>query len=104
MSWIHLDDWVALVTRMLTNEAMTGPTNVTAPVPVTSRELARAIGAAMHRPSLLPAPAFALRIIVGEMADAALLGGQRVLPRKATEHGFAFAHPEVHEALAALLG
>lgn len=103
MSWIHLDDWVALVTQMLADDTMAGPINATAPGPVRNQELARAIGAAMHRPSLLPAPAFVLRIIVGEMADAALLGGQRVLPRLATEHGFAFAHPDVHEALTSLL-
>jgi uncharacterized protein (TIGR01777 family) len=103
LSWIHIDDWMAMVTWAITSSTLTGAVNATAPVPVTSRELARAIGAAMHRPSLVPAPAFALRIIVGEMADAALLGGQRVLPRRAIESGFAFAHPEVHDALESLL-
>ena len=103
ISWIHLDDWVALVARMLSDDTLAGPVNATAPAPVTSTELARAIGSAMHRPALLPAPAFMLRIIVGEIADAALLGGQRVLPRRAIASGFAFAHPEVREAVTSLL-
>ena len=103
LSWIHVDDWVALLTRLLADEGMAGPVNATAPVPATSHEVARAIGAAMHRPAALRAPAFALRIIVGEMADAALLGGQRVLPWRVMERGFAFAHADIREAVASLL-
>ena len=66
--------------------------NLTAPHPVTNREMADAIGRALHRPSFLPAPAFALRLALGEMADAMILSGQRVLPRMAQSRGFAFRY------------
>ena len=77
--------------------------NATAPRPVTSREFARALGRALHRPSLLPAPAFALRLVLGEMADEMLLGGQRVVPLRAAAEGFAFSEPSLPEALAGMM-
>jgi uncharacterized protein (TIGR01777 family) len=101
-SWIHRRDWVAMVRWAMTNGAVSGPLNVTAPHPVTNAELARALGAALHRPALVPAPAFALRLLLGEMADALVLGGQRVVPRKALSLGFSFAYDTIDAALRAL--
>jgi uncharacterized protein (TIGR01777 family) len=99
LSWIHRADWIRLVVRCLSDASVDGPVNATAPTPVTNREFARAVGHVLHRPSFLPAPAFALRLILGEMADAIVLGGQRVMPARALEHGFTFRFPELGPAL-----
>jgi uncharacterized protein len=99
MSWIHRDDWIAMVRWLLADPSVGGPVNLTAPHPVTNREMAAAIGRALHRPSLLPAPAFALRLALGEMADAMILSGQRVLPRVAQSRDFAFRYETVDAAL-----
>jgi NAD dependent epimerase/dehydratase family enzyme len=81
---------------------VTGPVNATAPRPVTNADFARALGRAMHRPALMPAPAFALRLMLGEMADALLLSGQRAVPRRAERGGFTFAYPRLEDALQAI--
>jgi uncharacterized protein (TIGR01777 family) len=99
MPWIHVDDWVAMVTWALTSRALTGPLNVTAPEPVSNRTFARALGRALGRPSLMPAPAFAVRMAVGEMADSLLLSGQRAIPAKAQALGFQFQYPQLDAAL-----
>ena len=99
MSWIHRDDWIAMVRWLLADASVSGPVNLTAPHPVTNREMAGAIGRALHRPSFLPAPAFALRLALGEMADAMILSGQRVLPRVAQSRGFTFRYETVDDAL-----
>lgn len=98
VSWIHQDDWTAMVCWALTAGELSGPLNVTAPHPVTNLELAGTLGRVLRRPALLPAPAFALRAILGEMADV-ILTGQRVLPATAHASGFEFTHPELEEAL-----
>jgi len=103
VSWIHRDDWTAMVCWALASDELSGPLNVTAPHPVTNLELARTLGRVLRRPALLPAPAFALRAILGEMADA-VLTGQRVLPAKAHALGFEFTHPELEEALRSIFG
>jgi hypothetical protein len=103
ISWIHLDDWVALVTSAIADTSMQGPINATAPAPVTNREFARTVGTVLGRPAWLPAPAFALRALLGEMADALLLGGQRVIPARALARGFRFRYPEVRPALESVL-
>ena len=103
MPWIHKDDWVRLVTWMITAEGARGPLNATGPSPVTNAEFSKALGHALKRPSLLPAPAFALRIALGEMADALLLSGQRALPVRATDLGFSFRYSNIDEALAGVL-
>jgi uncharacterized protein (TIGR01777 family) len=103
MPWIHKDDWVRLVTWMITAEGARGPLNGTGPSPVTNAEFSKALGHALKRPSFLPAPAFALRIALGEMADALLLSGQRALPVRATDLGFSFRYSHVDEALASVL-
>jgi uncharacterized protein (TIGR01777 family) len=104
MSWIHRDDWIALVRWLLGDGSVSGPVNATAPRPVTNREMADAIGRALHRPAVLPAPAFALRLALGEMADAMILTGQRVLPRVAQERGFRFRYDTIDDALRAIYG
>jgi uncharacterized protein len=103
MPWIHKDDWVQMVSWMLTNEGARGPVNATSPSPITNAEFSKALGRALKRPSLLPAPAFALRIALGEMADALLLSGQRALPVRATDLGFSFRYSNIDEALASVL-
>jgi uncharacterized protein (TIGR01777 family) len=100
--WIHLADEVGALRHLLGSAAARGPYNLTAPEPVTNRGLARALGRALHRPSLLPAPAFALHLVLGEMADM-LLHGQRALPRRLLAQGYAFRYPELGAALGDLL-
>jgi uncharacterized protein (TIGR01777 family) len=103
VSWIHLTDWVEMVRWALQNNQVAGPLNVTAPTPLTNAEFARALGAAMHRPALLPVPAFAMRGLLGaEMASSLLLEGQRVIPRKADSLGFTFRYSDADSALAAI--
>jgi hypothetical protein len=103
ISWIHSDDWVGLVTWAMGQPAVSGPINATAPGPVTNREFTRTLGAVLGRPAWLPAPALALRALLGEMADALLLGGQRVVPDRARALGFRFRYPELRPALESLL-
>jgi uncharacterized protein len=103
LSWIHRDDWVAMVRWALTAAAISGPLNVTAPNPVTNTEFSRTLGRVLRSPSLLPVPAIALRVAVGEMAGE-LVTGQRVLPEKAQAGGFTFAYPELEGALRAIYG
>ena len=74
------------------------------PQPVTNEAFARALGRAMHRPAFLPAPAFALRLMLGEMADALLLSGQRAVPATAETLGFSFKYARVDDALGAIFG
>ena len=100
--WIHRQDWIDLVRWAIATPAVGGPLNATAPTPVTNAEFARALGRAMHRPAFMPAPAFALRLLLGEMADALLLSGQRAVPAKAERLGFRFQYPQLDRALAAI--
>lgn len=103
LSWITVDDWVSLVVWAIVTPDVSGPLNATAPDPATSREFSAALGRATRRPSLIPAPSFVLRFLFGEMADALLLGGQRVVPAKAIAHGFRFEHADLDRALNELL-
>lgn len=101
MSWIHVDDLVELFARVLMDDGVAGVLNGVAPHPVTNAEFTRTLARALGRPALAPAPAFALRLALGEMA-AVVLASQRVLPRAALRLGFPFRHPELAEALADL--
>lgn len=101
MPWIHVDDWVALVSWLLATDGASGAFNATAPAPVTNREFTRTLGHVLRRPAVFQAPAFVIRIGLGEMADM-LLTGQRVLPAAAEELGFRFAHRELEPALRSL--
>ncbi len=113
MPWIHLQDWVALITHVIrrgtgvTGEQQGGnPSvtawNATAPAPVTNRTFSRTLGRVLARPAVLPAPAFALRMALGEMS-VIVLTGARVLPEQALASGFRFAFPELEAALRNLL-
>jgi uncharacterized protein (TIGR01777 family) len=100
MPWIHKQDWTSLVSWIVHTDAARGPVNATGPNPVTNAEFSKALGHALKRPSLLPAPGFALRIMLGEMADALLLSGQRAVPARATDLGFSFRFANLDAALA----
>lgn len=99
--WIHRHDWVDLVRFVINTPSASGPINATAPNPVTNAEFTRALGHALHRPAFMPAPAFALRLALGEMADALLLSGQRAIPARAEKLGYTFAFRQVDDALRA---
>ena len=99
MSWIHLDDWIGLVRLAITNDAIRGPINLVAPNPVTNREFSHALGKALHRPSVMPLPEFAVRMIFGELADGALLASQHVTPKVAGAAGYEFKYTDVQAAL-----
>jgi uncharacterized protein (TIGR01777 family) len=103
MPWIHRDDWIRLVEWAIDREAVVGPLNATAPNPVPNLQFARTLGQLLGRPAVLPTPAFVLRLLLGEMADALLLGGQRAIPARALELGFEFHHPDLAAALRAIL-
>lgn len=104
LSWIHRIDWIELVRWIVDTPAADGPFNATAPHPVTNREFARALGRALRRPALLPAPGFGLKLLFGELADALLVGGQRVIPAKAKKLGFHFRYPEIDIAFRGIFG
>jgi len=103
MSWIHRNDWVSLAQWAIETPGVRGALNLTAPNPVTNAGFARALGRALNRPAFIPAPGFALKMLLGEMAGPLLLYSQRVVPARALAAGFRFAHPELDEALADLL-
>jgi uncharacterized protein (TIGR01777 family) len=102
MSWIHMEDQVGLVLYLTENPQASGPINATAPNPVTMKEFCRTLGKVMGRPSWAPVPAFALRIMLGEMADM-LLTGQRVIPAAAQKLGYQFRYPSLESALQACM-
>ena len=99
VSWVALDDLVGIVLHALQSGELRGPVNAVSPVPVTNRELTEVLGKVLSRPTLFPVPAFALRLAVGEMADALLLASTRVAPRRLEETGYRFRFPELREAL-----
>ncbi|MFD7525100.1 TIGR01777 family oxidoreductase [Paenibacillus chitinolyticus] len=103
MSWIHIADMVALIDACIRNDEISGPVNATAPHPVRNREFAQTLGGVLRRPHFMPVPAFALKLVLGELSML-LLEGQRVLPRKLLEHEFQFRYPTLEEALLDLTG
>jgi len=100
--WIHLRDEVRAIRFLLERREAAGPFNLAAPEPVRNRELARVLGRVLHRPSVFPAPAFAVRAVLGEMADV-LLHGRRAVPARLRELGFEWEYPELQRALEDLL-
>lgn len=105
MSWVEREDVLRFVEWAIDQSNVRGVYNVTAPNPVRNRDFARALGRAVHRPSFMPAPAFALRAAFGRgLADEVLLGGQRVLPARAVREGFAFQSTEIDGALQRAVG
>jgi len=103
LSWISLDDTVAILRSALENANITGPLNVVSPQPVTNAQFTKILATTLHRPAIFPAPAFALRLLLGEMADALLLSSQRVLPAQLQQLNHQFQHPDLPTALAAVL-
>jgi uncharacterized protein len=104
MSWIHVQDEVRLLTWALDTEGVSGPYNATAPNPVTNQEFSNALGRVLGRPAILPIPKLALKARFGNELGEVAAGGQRVVPRRAVDAGFAFNHPELEPALRDLLG
>ena len=102
MSWIHLDDLTSIIERLLTDDALDGAFNCTAPYPVTNRLFAHELARSLGRPALLRVPGWAVRLKVGAMAHL-FLTGQRVLPRRISEAGYRFAYPDLHAALTNIL-
>ena len=103
-SWITLEDEIGVILHCLGDDGLSGPVNATAPAPATDGELAKALGAALHRPTVLAVPAPALRLVLGtEMAEELVLGGQRVLPAVLEARGYTFAHPTLDEAVRSVL-
>jgi uncharacterized protein (TIGR01777 family) len=102
-SFVSLRDTVAAMRRMIDDDQLAGPYNVTAPDPVTNATITSAMGKVMHRPTLLPVPAFALRAVLGELSNE-VLASIRVVPTRLTEAGFTFADPTIDDALRAALG
>jgi uncharacterized protein len=100
--WVHIEDLVAAVQFLLERRDIGGPVNLCAPNPVRNRELAAALGKALNRPALMPAPAFMLRVLLGEFAEV-LLGSQRAVPQKLLKHRFAFRYPEIEDAVRAVI-
>jgi hypothetical protein len=96
--WIHLADVVGAMLRCLDDDAASGPVNLTAPNPVTNAELSKTLGRVLHRPAVLPVPGLALKALYGEMATI-VLTGQRAVPARLGELGYAFGHPDLEPAL-----
>lgn|SRR5215471_1690006 len=103
MSWVTLLDVVGMIRFAIGNNGVRGAVNVVAPQPVQNAEFTKALAQALHRAAPLPAPTFALRLTLGEMADALLLSSQRVQPQKLQQFGHSFLHPELHSALTSVL-
>ncbi len=99
MSWIAIDDVVRAIEHLMLLNSAEGAFNTVAPEPVTNREFTAVLAAKLHRPALLPAPAWALRLALGEMADAALLSSCRVEPKRLSETGFKWLAPQLSDAL-----
>jgi uncharacterized protein len=103
MSWVHVEDVAGAIRFAIDTPALSGPVNATAPSPVTNAEFTKTLGRVLRRPTLFPAPGFAMRLALGEMADALLLTGQRVVPKKLVDAGYSFLFPTLEPALRDLL-
>jgi uncharacterized protein (TIGR01777 family) len=98
MPWIHLDDLVGIYLAAIDAPRFAGPINASAPNPVTNKEFSRALGQALHRPAVAPVPGFTVKVMYGEMAQI-VLTGVRMIPGRAEELGYEFAHPDLDAAL-----
>ena len=103
MSWISIDDMVRAIKFLIYEDSLNGPYNLTAPNPVTNKEFTKILGKVIKRPTILPLPGFAAKLIFGEMAEALLLSGNNVIPEKLLAAGYAFKHSELSESLRDLL-
>jgi uncharacterized protein (TIGR01777 family) len=101
-SWIHIKDLAEAFIFLLNHPEISGPVNLCSPNPVRNRDLARALGKVLHRPSFMPAPGFMVKLILGEFGSV-VLEGQRVIPKKLLEKGFVFRYAEIHQALQSIV-
>jgi len=103
MSWLALEELVAMIQFALTANALMGPANAVSPHPVRNADFTKVLARVLRRPAIFPAPAFALRLALGEMADGLLLASQRVLPKKFESLGYKFLLPDLESALRTVL-
>jgi uncharacterized protein len=103
MSWVMLDDVVGILRMAIENASVRGAVNVVAPQPVRNAEFTETLAKGLHRPALFPAPAFALRLALGEMADALLLASQRVIPQVLEKSDYHFLHADLSSTLSSML-
>jgi uncharacterized protein (TIGR01777 family) len=103
MSWISLDDEVAVIRCLIDNQGINGSVNLVSPNPVTNREFTKTLGKVLKRPTILPMPAFAVRLLFGEMGEALLLCSTRAYPKKLLDSGYRFKHPDLESALRSIL-
>ena len=101
--WVHVDDVVGATMFALDNEALSGPVNVTAPEPVTNKELSQTLGRVLRRPAFAPVPALAVKALYGDMAQI-VTTGQRAVPAALTAAGYRFKQPELEPALREIVG
>jgi uncharacterized protein len=102
-SWVSVDDVVGAIHHVLNNDSLEGPVNTVAPVPVTNAEFTRTLAGVLKRPAFVPMPAFAVRLVFGEMGDELFLASERVEPAKLSASGYRFKHPELRAALEQIL-
>jgi uncharacterized protein (TIGR01777 family) len=103
MPWIHLDDLVGIYLQAIDDATWSGPVNGAAPTPVTNKAFSKTLGKVLHRPAFAPVPAFAIKALYGQMAEI-VVEGQRAVPQRTLELGYAFEHPELEPALRSALG
>lgn len=102
-SWVHIKDLAEAFAFLIKHPEISGPVNVCSPNPVRNYDLAKALGKALHRPSFIPAPAFMVKLVLGEFGSV-ILEGQRVIPRKLLEKGFVFQYADIEKALQGIVG
>jgi uncharacterized protein (TIGR01777 family) len=102
-SWIHIKDLAEAFAFLLKHPEISGPANVCSPSPVRNKDLAKALGKVLHRPSFMPAPGFMIKLVLGEFGSV-ILEGQRVIPRKLLENGFVFQYADIDKALQSIAG
>ncbi|MGQ9646832.1 MAG: TIGR01777 family oxidoreductase [Thermodesulfobacteriota bacterium] len=102
-SWVHIKDLSEAFAFLMKHPEISGPVNICAPNPVRNKELAKALGKVLHRPSFMPAPGFMVKLVLGEFGSV-ILKGQRVIPKRLLESGFAFQYPDIEKALKGIVG
>ena len=103
MSWIHIQDWVGAAHHILKTDLLQGPVNVVATKPVTNAEFTKTLGSVLSRPTIFPVPAFAAKLVFGQMAAEVLLASQRVEPNRLVTSGYPFQYSDLGKALEAIL-
>jgi len=102
-SWIHIKDLAEAFVFMMKHPEISGPFNLCSPNPVRNKDLAKALGKVLHKPSFMPAPGFMIKLVLGEFGSV-ILEGQRVIPKKLLENGFVFQYADIHQALQNIAG